>query len=132
MENKVIESVKRKVQNGTRGPALSALKKVPPQMKQLEKRAGEELKKAEGSLKKAASSASALAKKHPAVTAGALVGAGVLVGVAATRALQHEPTVGEVVMSALKRSASKVSKRLATTASAGLSAGKASARRALR
>ena len=132
MENKVIESVKRKVQNGTRGPALSALKKVPPQMKQLEKRAGEELKKAEGSLKKAASAASALAKKHPAVTAGALVGAGVLVGVAAAKAFHHEPTVGEVVMSALKRSASKVSKRLATTASAGMSAGRARARRALR
>ncbi|MDP3236084.1 MAG: hypothetical protein Q8N26_25070 [Myxococcales bacterium] len=132
MDNKVIESVKRKVQNGTRGPALSALKKVPAQVKQLEKRAGQELKKAEGGLKRAARSAGALAKKYPGATAGALVGAGVLVGVAATRALHHEPTVGEVVMSALKRNAAKVSKRLATTASAGMSAGRARARRALR
>jgi hypothetical protein len=132
MDNKVIESVKRKAQNGTRGPALSALKKVPAQVKQLEKRAGEGLKKAEGGLKKAARSAGALAKKYPGATAGALVGAGVLVGVAATRALHHEPTVGDVVMSALKRNAAKVSKRLSSSAAAGLTAGKARARRALR
>ncbi len=127
MDTKVIESAKRKVQgNGVRPSALSAAaQKVPAQAKKLEQRA-------EVGLKKAANAASALAKKHPAVTAGALVGAGVLVGVAAQRAFHHEPTVGEVVMSALKRSASKVSKRLATTASAGMSAGRARARRALR
>lgn len=126
MDTKLIESAKQKSKRNGAGPSLSAVvQKVPAQAKQLEQRA-------EVGLKKAANAASALAKKHPGVTAGALVGAGVLVGVVAQRALHHEPTVGEVVMGALKRSASKVSKRLATTASAGLSAGKASARRALR
>lgn len=127
MDTKLIESAKNKAKrNGARPSSLAAVaQKVPAQAKQLEQRA-------EVGLKKAAHSATALAKKHPAVTAGALVGAGVLVGVVAQRALHHDPTVGEAVMSAIKRSASKVSKRLATTAAATLSAGKSSARRALR
>lgn len=124
MDTKLIEAAKHKTKRN--GARLSAVvQKMPAQAKQLEQRA-------EVGLKKAANSASALAKKHPAVAAGALVGAGLLVGVAAQRAFHHEPTVGEVVMSAIRRSASKVSKRLATTASATLSAGKTSARRALR
>lgn len=79
--------------------------------------------------------ASALVKEHPAataVTAGALVGAGVLVGVVAQRALHHERTVGEAVMSAIKRSAAKVSKQVSTAAAQRVSAGKAGARRGFR
>jgi hypothetical protein len=119
METRVTAPTKRKVRQSP-----SVVEKLPAQAKQLEQRT-------EVGLKKAA----ALVKKHPAVTAvtaGALVGAGVLVGVVAQRAFHHEPTVGEAVMGAIKRSASKVSKGLSTTAAAGLSAGKATAKRALR
>jgi len=128
MDTKAIQPPKHKARRNGAAPqsSLSAIaQKVPPQVKQLEKRA-------EVGLKKAASAASALARKHPAVAAGALVGAGLLVGVAADRVFRHKPTVREVVMGAIERGAAKVSKRLATTAAAGLSAGKASARRALR
>lgn len=120
METRVTAPTKRKVRQ-----SQSVVEKLPAQGRQLEQRA-------EVELKKAAASASALVKKHPAVTAGALVGAGVLVGVVAQRAFHHEPSVGEAVMGAIKRGASKVSKRLSTTAAAGLSAGKATAKRALR
>jgi hypothetical protein len=123
MDTRVTAPTKRKVRQSP-----SVVEKLPAQAKPPEQRA-------EVELKKAAASAGALVKKHPAVTAvtaGALVGAGVLVGVVAQRAFHHEPTVGEAVMGALKRSASKVSKRLSSTAAAGLSAGKATAKRALR
>ncbi len=48
-----------------------------------------------------------MVKGHPMASAGALLGAGVLVGVAAQRALGHKPTVGEVVMGALRSNAAK-------------------------
>lgn len=126
MEPRVIEPPKQKApSNGPTSASSAIAQKVPQQLKQLEQRA-------EARLRSVASTVGALAKQHPAVTAGVLMGAGVVVGVAAQRALHREPTVGEAMMGALKRGTSKVSKRLATTVSAGLSAGRASARRALR
>jgi ElaB/YqjD/DUF883 family membrane-anchored ribosome-binding protein len=83
-------------------------------------------------LKTVAHAAEALVKRHPVATAGVLLGAGAAIGAVAEAAFRHQPTVGEVVLDALKTSASRVSKQVSSAASKGLSAGKAKARRALR
>lgn len=120
MQTRAIEQVQRKVKARS-AKVSTTIQKVPAQAKQLEQMA-------EASLKKAAASASTLAKKYPAAAAGALVGAGVLVGVVATKALHHEPTVGELVMGAIKRGTSRASKQISKTAAAGVRAGKRSLR----
>jgi hypothetical protein len=74
----------------------------------------------------------ALAKRHPVATASAALGAGVLIGVAAQRALRHTPTVGEVVLDSLAKRASKVSRQLRSAASAGLKVAKTRARQAVK
>ncbi len=76
--------------------------------------------------------AQALVKAHPVISAGALVGAGLLAGAAASRALMHKPTVGEVMLDALKTSSRRASKQIAKVASNGLKSATASARRAMR
>jgi hypothetical protein len=105
--------------------AKPALAKSQGRLKQLEQRA-------EAGLMKAASAAGGLARKHPAAAAGLLLGAGGLVGAAAQRAFRHEPTVGEVVLKALKRTGARLSNGVASAAATGMSAGKTRARRALR
>lgn len=77
-------------------------------------------KSAAAGLGRAAKVAGSLAKQHPLITAGVLVGTGVVVGVAAQRALHHKPTLGEVVMDTLSSSASRASKRTDATAQRAL------------
>jgi hypothetical protein len=117
-------AVKRKTGKGV-AVSASRVERASTDVKRLERGAETRVKRAVGV-------ASGFATKHPAVAAGALLGAGALVGVAAQRALHHEPTLGEVVLRVLKRGASRVSKQVATTASSGLRMGKARAKRALR
>ncbi len=76
--------------------------------------------------------AAALAKRHPVATAGAALGAGVLLGVAAQRALRHKPTVSEVLLESISKRASGASKRLTKVASAGFKVAKSRARRAMK
>lgn len=104
---------------------VTALAKAAPLGKRLARRA-------KTGLEEAAGAAETLAKKHPAVTAGLLLGAGGLVGVAAERALHRDPTVREAVVKAIKRGAASASKRVASAAANGLSASKTGLRRALR
>jgi ElaB/YqjD/DUF883 family membrane-anchored ribosome-binding protein len=77
-------------------------------------------KTAAAGLGRAAKATGTLAKQHPLVAAGVLVGTGVAVGVAAQRALHHKPTLGEVVMNTLSSSASRASKRADATAQRAL------------
>lgn len=112
--------------NGTAAAALSDLtQRIPAEAKRLEKQAVV-------GIKKATSATLELAKKHPYLTAGVLVGAGVAVGVGLQRALHREPTFGELLLRGLKRGASGATKRIANTAMSGLSMGSHRARRALR
>jgi hypothetical protein len=89
-------------------------------------------RRTEASLKKATGAAETFAKKHPAVVTGLLLGAGGLVGAAAGRALRRDPTVGEVMVKALKRGATTAGQQVASAAAGGLRASKSGLRRALR
>ncbi len=76
-------------------------------------------KGAAAGLRNATKATGALAKKHQLATAGVLVATGVLMGVAAQRALRHKPTVGETVMDALSGGAARASRRAGVTAQRG-------------
>lgn len=89
-------------------------------------------RKAKAGLEQVTGAAETLAKEHPAVAAGLLLGAGGLMGLAAERALHRDPTVGEAMVKALKQGAATASKRVASAAARGLSASKTGLRRALR
>jgi hypothetical protein len=61
-------------------------------------------------VRRAAQRTARLAKDHPAVAAGALVGVGMLVGAVAQHALRKPPSLGEVLMKTLSSRAGKASK----------------------
>ncbi len=80
---------------------------------------------------RAVKSTKAVIKKHPIASVGTLIGAGVLVGVAA-QAMRHTPTMGEQMAEALSLGASKATKSLASSARDGIKKAGSSVRRALK
>lgn len=71
-------------------------------------------------VRRAAQSTARLAKAHPAVAAGALVGVGMLVGAMAQAALRKPPSLGEVLMKTLSGRAGKAGKVVSRAAGQGL------------
>jgi hypothetical protein len=77
-------------------------------------------------------SATSVIREHPLASAGVILGAGVLVGMATQHLFRHRPTVSEVVMDALRSGASEASRKLTMAAESGLHAVEHSARQAMR
>ena len=89
-----------------------------------------ELKRAGGAAQSGLKRAVNSVKEHPVASLGTLIGAGVLVGVAAT-AIRRNPSVGEAVADAFSNRASKASKAL-SSAQKTLKKATSSVRRALK
>jgi hypothetical protein len=68
----------------------------------------------------ATSATRTMVRKHPLTSAGVLLGAGAVAGVAMQRALRIEPTVGQVLMKALRDNAGAASKSVASSATRGV------------
>lgn len=85
---------------------------------------------APGGLKRAMNSTKKVVKDHP-VAVGALVGASVLVGVAAS-AMRHNPGLGEAVADAITSRAARAQKQLTNVTRKGLKKATSSVRRALK
>ena len=64
-------------------------------------------------LKRAAKSTRTLARENPLATAGVVLGAGVLLGAIAHSVFAPKPTVRDTMLTALRASAKRVSKKLA-------------------
>ena len=94
--------------------------------------ASDSLVSARGAAQTGLKRAQKVVKDHPLASVGTLIGAGVLVGVAANRAMRHSPSVGEVVADALSLRANKASKSLANSARKSIKKATSSVRRALK
>ncbi len=106
------------------------MSKVKPKAKALATKAAKapEVSSAKRSLKRAVNSTRRAVKDHPvAASLGTLLGAGVLVGVAAN-ALRRSPSMGDQVVEAIGSRASKMSK----AAQKGLKKATSSVRRAMK
>lgn len=114
--NSVKTKVKSKVKSKTKSLATKAAK-------------APEVSSAKRSLKRAVSSTQRAVKEHPvAAGLGTLLGAGVLVGVAANAIRRSSPSMGDQMVEAIGARASKVSK----AAAKGLKRATSSVRRAMK
>ena len=83
-------------------------------------------------VRRAAQSTARLAKDHPAVAIGALVGVGMLVGAAAQHALRKPPSLGDVLLKTLSTRVGKAGKVVSRAAEQGLKSAAQKLRKSVR
>jgi len=123
MSDKKIKNVPTTIQ--------SKKSEIPPQAKATPNERSRALKPLKPTVAKPTNQKRTVSVKHPLAIGGTILGAGILVGIAAHRALAHQPTVGEVVKRVVKNQAIKISKKLVRSATSSVDKAAKSALKAL-